>query len=391
LNRLLVGLVIVLVCSIIANVLVFSFYFDKYSTSELFERFLNKNIEKELQLPKIPDFYEENILLLNFEKNVKDKEDFVEWKSLIYKKFIEIYDFKNIDKPTLKNVKVESTKNIDSNILTKFSAKAFDGDEIIFYELKPNYQFESLQTVFIIPGSGNQGAADVLGLDTKYKDYFYHKNIGQKLVNEGYVVYVIENRGWGERTIDAGLHCDELNVYCSGNVLSRHLSNSGKDLFTLQVSDSLQVFDFIKNKKYVDSDNIAVMGLSLGGGIVQGMGIIQSDIKSIVIASGLVSYDKAGGTGITPGMLEFFDFPDLVASLAPKPIYLSWGEYEKSNFRFEVETSYSVNIVKKAYSIMNAEQNIVVIFHNDEFNQGHTFDVNSIIRFLNDTIGEPRI
>jgi dienelactone hydrolase len=391
LNRLLIGLVIVLVCSIIANVLVFSFYFDKYSTSELFERFLNKNIEKELQLPKIPNFYEENILLLNFEKNVKDKGDFVEWKSLIYKKFIEIYDFKNIDKPALKNVKVESTKNIDSNILTKFSAKAFDGDEIIFYELKPNYQFESLQTVFIIPGSGNQGAADVLGLDTKYKDYFYHKNIGKKLVNEGYVVYVIENRGWGERTIDAGLHCDELNVYCSGNVLSRHLSNSGKDLFKLQISDSLQVFDFIKNKKYVDSDNIAVMGLSLGGGIVQGMGIIQSDIKSIVIASGLVSYDKVGGTGITPGMLEFFDFPDLVASLAPKPVYLSWGEYEKSNFRFEVETSYSANIVKKAYSIMNAEQNIVVIFHNDEFNQGHTFDVNSIIRFLNDTIGEPRI
>ena len=390
-NRLLIGLVIVLVCSIIANVVVFSFYFDKYSTSELFERFLNKNIEKELQLPKIPDFYEENILLLNFEKNVKDKEVFIEWKSLIYKKFIEIYDFKNIDKPTLKNVKVESTKNIDSNILTKFSAKAFDGDEIIFYELKPNYEFESLQTVFIIPGSGNQGAADVLGLDTKYKDYFYHKNIGKKLVNEGYVVYVIENRGWGERTIDAGLHCDEPNVYCSGNVLSRHLSNSGKDLFTLQISDSLQVFDFIKNKKYVDSDNIAVMGLSLGGGIVQSMGIIQSDIKSIIIASGLVSYDKAGGTGITPGMLEFFDFPDVVASLAPKPIYLSWGEYEKSNFRFEVETSYSANIVKKAYSIMNAEQNIVVIFHNDEFNQGHTFDVNSIIRFLNDTIGEPRI
>ena len=390
-NRLLIGLVIVLVCSIIANVVVFSFYFDKYSTSELFERFLNKNIEKELQLPKIPDFYEENILLLNFEKNVKDKEDFIEWKSLIYKKFIEIYDFKNIDKPTLKNVKVESTKNIDSNILTKFSAKAFDGDEIIFYELKPDYEFESLQTVFIIPGSGNQGAADVLGLDTKYKDYFYHKNIGKKLVNEGYVVYVIENRGWGERTIDAGLHCDEPNVYCSGNVLSRHLSNSGKDLFTLQISDSLQVFDFIKNKKYVDSDNIAVMGLSLGGGIVQSMGIIQSDIKSIIIASGLVSYDKAGGTGITPGMLEFFDFPDVVASLAPKPIYLSWGEYEKSNFRFEVETSYSANIVKKAYSIMNAEQNIVVIFHNDEFNQGHTFDVNSIIRFLNDTIGEPRI
>ena len=70
-NRLLIGLVIILICSIIANVLVFSFYFDKYSTSELFERFLNKNIEEELQLPKIPEIYQENILVLNFEKNVK--------------------------------------------------------------------------------------------------------------------------------------------------------------------------------------------------------------------------------------------------------------------------------------------------------------------------------
>ena len=385
------GLVILLVFSTMANVLVFSFYFERYSVSELFERFLNKNKIPELELPQIPDLYNKNILLLNFEKNVKDKEDFVEWKSSVSKKFIEIYELENVEKYVLENVKVESTKNIDSNILTKFSAKAFDGDEIIFYELKPNYQFESLQTVFIIPGSGNQGAADVLDLDSSYKDYFYHKGIGGKLVNEGYVVYVIENRGWGERTIDAGLHCKEPNVYCSGNVLSKYLANIGKDLFTLQINDSLQVFDFIKNKEYVDSDNIAVMGLSLGGGVVQGMAIVQPEIKSIVIASGLVSFHKVGGTGITPGMLEFFDFPDVVASLAPKPIYLSWGEYEKSNFRFEVETSYSVNIVKKAYSIMNAEQNIVVIFHNDEFNQGHTFDVNSIIRFLNDTLGEPRI
>ena len=112
-NKLLVGLVIVLVCSIITNVLVFSFYVDKYPISELFERFLNKNIERKLELPKVPDFYEESILLLNFEKNVKNKEDFVEWKPLVYKKFIEIYDFKNLDNPTLKNVKVESTKNID--------------------------------------------------------------------------------------------------------------------------------------------------------------------------------------------------------------------------------------------------------------------------------------
>ena len=152
-------------------------------------------------------------------KNIKDY--FEKYKTPPTMEAIKVI-IDGVDNPTLKNVKVESTKNIDSNILTKFSAKAFDGDKIVFYELKPDYQFESLQTVFIIPGSGNQGAVDVLGLDNEYKDYFYHKNIGKKLVNEGYVVYVIENRGWGERTIDAGLHCNEPNVYCSGNVLSKH-------------------------------------------------------------------------------------------------------------------------------------------------------------------------
>ena len=146
-----------------------------------------------------------------------------------------------------------------------------------------------------------------------------------------------------------------------------------------------------KNQEYVDSNNMSVVGLSLGGGIVQGMSIIEPEIKSIVIASGLVSFHKTVGTGTTPGMLKFFDFPDLVASLAPKPIYLSWGENEKSNFGFEAKSLYSANIVKNAYSVINAEQNVVIVIHNDEFNNGHTFDVDSIIKFLKNTLGEPRI
>jgi len=378
-------------CSIVANVIVFSFYFEKYSFSELFERFVNKNKISELELPKIPKIYEKNILTLNFENNVKNKKDFEEWALLISEKFIEIYNLQNVNDHILKNIKKEFVEKTDSKILTKFSAESFDGDKIIFYELKPNKQFDSLQTVLIIPGSGNQGAADVLDLDSVYKDYFYHKGLAKKIVDEGYIAYVIENRGWGERTIDAGLYCNEPVVFCSGNILSRYLSNIGKDLFALQIDDSLQVFNFVKNQEHVESDNIAVIGLSLGGGIAQGMAVIQPEIKSVILASGLISYQKTVAPGITPGMLQFFDFPDLVASLAPKPIYLSWGENEKSSFRFEAETLYSAKIIKKAYSVINAEQNVVIVVHNDEFNNGHTFDVDSIIKFLKDTLGESRI
>ena len=45
--------------------------------------------------------------------------------------------------------------------------------------------------------------------------------MGDKLANEGYIVYVIENRGWGERTIDAGTLCKESDVFDSGEILER--------------------------------------------------------------------------------------------------------------------------------------------------------------------------
>ena len=172
-RKILIGLIIFLVCSIIANAIVFSFYFDKYSTSELFERFVNKNKTYELKLPQIPDFYQKNLLVMSFEKNVKDENDFEKWSSSISKKFIEMYNLQEINEHELKDIKIEFVEKNNSNILTKFSAKAFDDDKIIFYELKPNKQFDSLQTVLIVPGSGNQGAADVLDLDNMYKDYFY--------------------------------------------------------------------------------------------------------------------------------------------------------------------------------------------------------------------------
>ena len=384
-----IGLAVFLSFSIILNVIVFSFYLEKYDIPELFERLDNLNKNKKLELPIIPKIYEENILSMEFEKNVTTKEDFVMWGSTISKKFSEMYNLEDLEDVELNNLKIEFIQENDSNILTKYSASALDDDKIIFYELKPTNQIQPKQAIFIIPGSGNQGASDVLNLESDFEDYYYHKNIGQVLVNEGFIVYVIENRGWGERTIDAGLYCENENVYCSGNVLRNYLPSVGKDLFSLQIKDSLQVFNFIKTQEYVDSKNIAVIGLSLGGGIAQGLAVIEPEIKSVALPSGLVSFYKTKATGSTHGMLEFFDFPDLVASIAPKPVYLSWGENEKSSFRFEVETSYSANIVKKSYAILDAEENVTVVFHKDKFNQGHTLDIDTLLQFLTNTLGRP--
>ena len=66
---------------------------------------------------------------------------------------------------------------------------------------------------------------------------------------------------------------------------------------------------------------------------------------------------------------------------------MSWGINEKSEFGHEAEKLYSASLIKKAYKLFDEEDNLEIIIHDDEFNQGHTFEINSLIKFLEDTIG----
>ena len=70
---------------------------------------------------------------------------------------------------------------------------------------------------------------------------------------------MIENRGWGERTIDAGTLCKESDVFGSGEVLERQIKNLGFDLINLQIIDTLQIFKFIESVNHVNSDNMFII------------------------------------------------------------------------------------------------------------------------------------
>jgi len=383
-------LLAVLIISISVNALIFSFYLDKHTLPELFDRFFEKVSSSPLELPQIPEIYKNDLLIMSYDNKVKQKDDFKSWKNEVVTKFIEIYKFPDIDEIEIKKVNEVSVTEKDNYLLTKFSTKAQDNDNIIFYQLVPKKIEGSLPAVLIIPGSGNQGAADVLNEPGEFSKYYYHKGIGEQLVNSGYVVFVIENRGWGERTINPGFHCGSPDVFCSGNILNNQLQNLGYNLFTLQVIDTIQVLKFIQTLDHIDSDRIAVAGLSLGGPISISTSVLVPEVSSTIIASGLVSIYHTG-IGITPGLLRYFDFPDLALTLAPKPLYLSWGKQEQSGFGVEARDLYAANLIKNGYALLDSPENLVIIIHEDDFNQGHTFDIETLTEFLDNTIGKNRI
>ena len=380
--------------SITMNLVIFSYYAEKgYTIETLTDKF--STTENKLVLPEFSEIYLQDKLQLSYEKNVRSLDEFYIWKENIREKFIELYEL-----PDLKELKDNLPLEIEEYEKEKYSIKKFtvqaqDQDEIIFYELlplKPKYtsceKENCIPAVFIIPASGNQGSADVINLESDYSEYYFQDGIGEKIVEEGYAVYVIENRGWGEREINGGLNCKEPDIYCSGNVLDRQLNNLGYNLKSLQTIDALQVLQYIKSVDYIDSKNISLMGLSLGGAIVQNISMLDDDVNSIVIASGLQSTYLTSGTAITPGILEYYDDPDLISTLAPKPLYLSWGINENFMFGYEANNLYSASKVKNAYELHDKKENLVVLIHTHEKNNGHVYDIPSVVEFLKNSIRE---
>ena len=384
----------ILIISISVNAVIGYYFSDEYTLTDLFDK-LSGSQTINFEPIQIPEIYEKQVLTLSYEKNVSSKQDFTLWKTELIEKFQNIFEIPNYDDIVLMPVEQISGDEHDEYLLNKYSTNAQDGDEIIFYELKPKDNAKTVlcgdkicySTVLVIPGSGNQGALDAINQPSSLSSYYYHQGVAEKLVKSGYMVFVIENRGWGERALDVKMNCEEPDIYCSGNELHRHLFNLGYNQYSLQIIDTMQLLKHIHHLDYVNNEKVSIAGLSLGGPVSIAVSNISPNVSSTIVASGISSKYQTGGSGITPGMLKYFDHPDLVASLSPKPLYLSWGLNERSEFGHEAESLYSANLIKKAYQLFNAEQNIEIIIHDEELNQGHTFEINSLIKFLERTIG----
>jgi len=265
-------ILVFLIVSIAFNIIVLTYVLQKYSISELYSKLFEPTlkINEEYKPAVMPDIYTKNIMQLSFDKNVKKKEDFDPWKEMVLQKFQEVYQVPPLDEIRVNSVeKIESFEK-DNLLISKYTTNAFDGDTIIFYEILPNNNSDKYPSVVFIPGTGNQGARDLLDLPSEFSEFYYERGIALEVAKQNFIVFVIENRGWGERSVDAGSECDRNDYlpYCSGFLLRTHLKNIGYDLTGLQIIDTLQLVKYIQTLNYIDSKNIAVAGLSHGGGFI---------------------------------------------------------------------------------------------------------------------------
>ncbi|MEQ8664272.1 MAG: alpha/beta hydrolase family protein [Rhodospirillales bacterium] len=150
-------------------------------------------------------------------------------------------------------------------------------------------------------------------------------DMARQAAGRGYVAVAIEQAGYGERG-------ERALAKRSGNATidtANHLLLLGRTLMGDGASDVSSAIDWllsVDSPVPADDERLFLFGHSAGGTLAQFAAALDTRIRG-VLASGSVGPvretigARASGTGhgIVPGFLTWFDTPDLIALVAPRP------------------------------------------------------------------------
>ncbi len=143
--------------------------------------------------------------------------------------------------------------------------------------------------------------------------------------------------------------------------LSMHGIWAGRPYEALSVFQKHHILEWLKRQPYVDTARIATSGHSLGAKPALILGVLDPTIKAIVWNDFLSDWRRrAIVTNLrrisiwqyVPDFLAWFDYVDLHASLAPRPLLVSEGGRTRD-----------IERVREAYRLLGAEDQFKVVYY----------------------------
>lgn len=202
-------------------------------------------------------------------------------------------------------------------------------------------------TVFCIPGSGQpkEWLAGETSRDLSTPPAAAPGNNAMALhyVREGWVAVVVDNAGTGEEG-DAEQAAGR-GGYDDDNLARFLLEMNWSWLGYTSYIDQC-ILDWVKTRPYVDKGRIILSGFSLGTEPLMVLGTLNPDIfafvyndflcrtleRAIVMTRPAKNGSRPAPNGIRhliPGFWQQFDFPDIVAALAPRPVICTEGGLDR--------------------------------------------------------------
>ncbi len=244
-------------------------------------------------------------------KNVREWED---WKTNFRKDLIKIlgefpessdFNLKVLEKKTLKDIFIEKIKFNSSKDI-----------EVIGYVLIPNVVLPA-PFVIAVPGHG-VGAKDAIFGESSG----YMKNFGLLLARSGFLTFVIEQLGFGERREKKDMEEREDKSSC--RTYSFWALMQGKTLIGLRVWDIIRTIDLFLENFEIKRDAIGIYGISGGGTTALFASAIDERIKATVISGYLNTFKDSilsmshCECNYIPGILKYGEMYDIASLIAPR-------------------------------------------------------------------------
>jgi dienelactone hydrolase len=162
---------------------------------------------------------------------------------------------------------------------------------------------------------------------------------GVQVARAGFVAICPDAYNFGERVLGE-------DRWAQGHICDKYLSyiiNTGYSSSGVTTRGNVLVLEYLLSRADVSGASAGCVGLSFGGFQALLLAAVEERIAATVISGAMSSYEStmapphgSCGAQTIPGVLEWFDMPDIAASLAPRPVLC---EMMKQDCCFDFELS----------------------------------------------------
>jgi len=332
------------------NKLVYTYSFDKWKTIT----------SEDLNKQKFPEKNMNDILKATNGKDIKTKEEW-ETKTADIKNQIrwvigDLPAYKKIDKVVIENEKVFNDELVKAEIPIH--------EKLIAHITYPKKKSGKLPVVIYL-----HAYLDAIGHDWS-AGFGYSPVVGERLAQNGFMSVEFDQFGYGKRNLDNGIDFYE--------------KNKNESALGVMIQDVRQIIDAVSLLDWVDKDKIMVEGYSLGGMVGLYAAVFDTRIQAVALTSGFASMRMDVHGNQTEGIGRYshlrstiprlglflgnekripYDFHEVLALVAPRPVFILAPNLDQDWFYDDVEVCYRE--AAKIFNLYGKSKNIVLYSPND--------------------------
>lgn len=301
-------------------------------------------------------------------------EEFMQWKLRVRAKLLELMAFPEItEQPEPRKLWARERQGYR---LEKWEAYPEPGGVVPYLVLVPDGVTAERPAPAVLCFSGSSGTKENLagepplhpsfqGNDRRHAGWLHTERNQQALqfVKAGLVAVAVDHPGNGELS-DLAKH--RGTTMDDRNTIARYLLDAGRHYLGYSVFQKRHILHWLRSRPDVDRERVALSGHSLGTEPLLALAILEPEVAAVVwndflcpnIERAKVT-TKPNSRGLrppanwlghcVPGLWNWFDYPDLVAAFAPRPLILTEGG-----------PAYSLELVQQAYALAGAPQRVSI-------------------------------